>query len=307
MRRSKLKDDILLLLTSAIWGFAFVAQRVGMEHVEPFTFNGVRFALGSLSLIPLILLRRRQAKRRAVNGRVSRKKEAGRLWLYGLLSGCVLFAAASLQQVGIVYTTAGKAGFITGLYVVLVPLSGLFWGQRAGWPRWVGACLAVIGLYFLSITRSFTISKGDFLVLLSALFWTAHVQLIGWFSPKTDSIELACIQFAWCSLFSLVASAGLETVRPASILLAGIPILYGGLCSVGIAYTLQVVVQKTAHPAHAAIILSLEGAFAVLGGWLILGEVLSGRGMLGCALMLAGMMVSQASTLRNPAADAQAT
>ncbi len=307
MRRPKLKDDILLLLTSAIWGFAFVAQRAGMEHVEPFTFNGVRFALGCLSLLPLILLRRRRAKRRAGTAGASGTKAGGRQWLYGLLAGCVLFAAASLQQVGIVHTTAGKAGFITGLYVVLVPLSGLFWGQRAGWPRWVGASLALIGLYFLSITRSFTISRGDFLVLLSALFWTAHVQLIGWFSPKTDSLELACIQFAWCSLFSLVVAAGLETVRPASILLAGIPILYGGLCSVGIAYTLQVVVQKTAHPAHAAIILSLEGAFAVLGGWLILGEVLSTRGMLGCALMLAGMIVSQTSTLRNPTVDVQAT
>jgi drug/metabolite transporter (DMT)-like permease len=303
------KDDSLLLLTAAIWGFAFVAQRAGMEHIQPFTYNGVRFALGSLSVLPLILLLRKRSRRnsgpvrssRPLGGSKGATGSAG-VWLYGLLCGSVLFAAASLQQVGIVYTTAGKAGFITGLYVVLVPLSGLLWGQRAGWSRWVGAALALAGLYLLSVTRGITIARGDFLVLLSALFWTAHVQLIGWFSPKTDSLVLASIQFAVCSVLSLVVAAGTEAVVLEAILRAAIPILYGGLCSVGIAYTLQVVIQKTAHPAHAAIILSLEGAFAVLGGWLILGETLSLRGLAGCALMLAGMIVSQTSVLRNPAA-----
>jgi len=306
-------DDFLLLLTAAIWGFAFVAQRAGMEYIQPFTYNGVRFALGSLSLLPLIFLLGRRSRRAAGNtspggatstsgGSTAGRGRDGRVWLYGLLCGSVLFTAASLQQVGIVYTTAGKAGFITGLYVVLVPLSGLLWRQRAGWSRWAGAGLALAGLYLLSVTRGFTVARGDFLVLLSALFWTAHVQLIGWFSPKTDSLVLASIQFAVCSFFSLVVAAAAETVVLEGILRAAVPILYGGLCSVGIAYTLQVVVQKTAHPAHAAIILSLEGAFAVLGGWLILGELLSLRGLIGCALMLAGMIVSQTSLLRNPAA-----
>ena len=307
------KDDFLLLLTAAIWGFAFVAQRAGMEYIQPFTYNGVRFALGSLSLLPLIFLLGRRSRRQTGNkspggatstgrGGTADRGRNGRVWLYGLLCGAVLFTAASLQQVGIVYTTAGKAGFITGLYVVLVPLSGLLWRQRAGWSRWAGAGLALAGLYLLSVTRGFTVARGDFLVLLSALFWTAHVQLIGWFSPKTDSLILACIQFAVCSFFSLVVAAAAETVVLEGILRAAVPILYGGLCSVGIAYTLQVVVQKTAHPAHAAIILSLEGAFAVLGGWLILGELLSLHGSIGCALMLAGMIVSQTSLLRNPAA-----
>jgi drug/metabolite transporter (DMT)-like permease len=308
MNPGTFKDDALLLLTAAIWGFAFVAQRAGMEHIQPFTYNGVRFALGSLSLIPLILLLRRRSRRKigaqnpTSKGNRTGEDGSAKVWLYGLLSGSVLFTAASLQQVGIVYTTAGKAGFITGMYVVLVPLSGLLWRQKAGWSRWVGAGLAVVGLYFLSISRGFTIARGDFLVLLSALFWTVHVQLIGWFSPKTDSLVLASIQFGVCSLFSLVVAAGTETIVLQGILRAAVPILYGGLCSVGIAYTLQVVVQKTAHPAHAAIILSLEGAFAVLGGWLILGEMLSLRGMIGCALMLGGMIVSQTSLLRNPAA-----
>jgi drug/metabolite transporter (DMT)-like permease len=303
------KSDSLLLLTAAIWGFAFVAQRAGMEFIEPFTYNGVRFALGSVSLLPLILVLRRRSRHRSPadvpagsSGSVTDQGRAGGVWLYGLLCGAVLFAAASLQQVGIVYTTAGKAGFITGLYVVLVPLSGLLWRQKAGWSRWTGAGLALAGLYLLSVTRGFTIARGDFLVLLSALFWTAHVQLIGWFSPRTDSLLLACIQFAVCSLFSLVVAVVGETVALEGILRAAVPILYGGLCSVGIAYTLQVIVQKTAHPAHAAIILSLEGAFAVLGGWLILGEVLSVRGLIGCLLMLTGGIVSQTSLLRNPAA-----
>jgi drug/metabolite transporter (DMT)-like permease len=313
MKPPTFKDDSLLLLTAAIWGFAFVAQRAGMEYIQPFTFNGVRFALGSLSLLPLIFILRRWSSRKMPrknptgittirNRDVAGESGDAKVWLYGLLCGSVLFTAASLQQVGIVYTTAGKAGFITGMYVVFVPLSGLLWRQRAGWSRWVGAALALAGLYLLSVTRGFTIAKGDLLVLLSALFWTAHVQLIGWFSPKTNSLVLASLQFAVCSLFSLVVAVIAESVVLAGILRAAIPILYGGLCSVGIAYTLQVVVQKTAHPAHAAIILSLEGAFAVLGGWLILGEVLSLRGLSGCALMLAGMIVSQTSLLRNPAA-----
>ena len=313
MNPSTFKDDALLLLTAAIWGLAFVAQRAGMEHIQPFTYNGVRFALGSLPLLPLILLLRNRSRRRigaeSTTGKENSTREGrgAKVWLYGLLSGSVLFTAASLQQVGIVYTTAGKAGFITGMYVVLVPLSGLLWRQKAGWSRWVGAGLAVAGLYFLSITRGFTIAKGDLLVLLSALFWTAHVQLIGWFSPKTNSLVLASIQFGVCSLFSLAVAAGTETVVLEGILRAAVPILYGGLCSVGIAYTLQVVVQKTAHPAHAAVILSLEGAFAVLGGWLILGEMLSLRGLIGCALMLGGMIVSQTSLLRNPASVSPGT
>lgn len=294
MNLKLLKDDALLLLIAAIWGFAFVAQRAGMKYIGPFTFNGIRFALGSLSLAPLLYVRRKQQQTR------QSEPAPGNRFLLGLLAGTVLFLAASLQQIGIVYTTAGKSGFITGLYVVLVPISGLLWGQKAGWGRWAGAFLAVTGLYFLSITKGFIISKGDLLVLLSALFWTAHVQILGWLSPKMDSILLACLQFAVCSVLSLIIALFTETIRVYSILEAAIPILYGGLCSVGIAYTLQVVVQKTAHPAHAAIILSLEGVFAVFGGRLILDEVLSSRGTLGCALMLAGMISSQTSVLRNP-------
>jgi drug/metabolite transporter (DMT)-like permease len=265
-----------------------------MEHLGPFAFNGIRFALGSLSLLPLIIARRRRGAAPCAPA------AAPHLLGWGLLAGAVLFGGASLQQMGIVYTTAGKAGFITGLYVVLVPLTGLLWGQRAGRGRWIGALLAVAGLYLLSVTGRFTIARGDLLVLISAAFWAAHVQLIGWLSPKLDSLKLAAIQFAVCSLLSLGVALIGETIRLVDVIQAAIPIVYGGLASVGVAYTLQVVVQKTAHPAHAAILLSLESVFALLGGWLLLGETLGLRGLTGCALMLAGMLVSQTSALANP-------
>ncbi len=290
MGKGTYRADILLMITAAIWGFAFVAQRVGMEYVGPFTFNGVRFGLGSLSLIPLIwYLRERNNGKDRWRGTLPFATALG----FSALAGLILFAGASFQQVGIVYTTAGKAGFITGLYVILVPIIGYRWGQRASRGTWVGAVLAVIGLYLLSVTGSFTIAKGDLLVLISALFWAAHVLTIAWLSPRMNPIVLASIQFAVCSMLSMVTAFAIETVALDSILQGIIPILYGGLASVGIAYTLQVVAQRTAHPAHASIILTMEGAFAVLGGWLLLNEVLTMRALTGCALMMAGMVVSQ--------------
>lgn len=288
MRQGTVKADVLLLLTATIWGFAFVAQRVGMDYVGPFTYNSVRFALGSLSLLPLILLiQKRQPK--------SEPPTKKPVLAGGILAGGALFAGASLQQAGLVYTTAGKAGFITGLYVVMVPLLGLFWSQRPKIATWLGAILAAIGLYFLSITEEFTISFGDLLVLLSAFFWAGHVLLIGWLAPRTDSLKLAAVQFAICSLLSLLTAIAIETLSLDAILQAAVPILYGGLGSVGIAYTLQVIAQRDAHPAHSAIILSLEGVFAAIGGWLLLNEMLSLRALFGCTLMLSGMLLSELS------------
>jgi drug/metabolite transporter (DMT)-like permease len=286
-----LANDALLLLTAAIWGFAFVAQRAGMEHVGPFWFTAVRFALGSLSLLPLALVRRRAARMSA--GPKAAAPSQLKVLPAGLLAGAVLFGGAALQQVGMVWTTAGKAGFITGLYVVLVPLVGLFWGERAGLPRWLAALLAAAGLFLLTVTRSFTLERGDLLVLAGALFWTAHVRLLGWLSPRTDPVALSCVQFAVCALLSGVAAAVSEPLALEALLAAGLPILYGGLLSVGVAYTLQVVAQRRAPPAHAAVLLSLETVFAALGGALVLGERLGPRGLLGCALMFAGMICSQ--------------
>ncbi len=296
-----LKADFYLLLTAVIWGFAFVAQRAGMEHVGPFTFNGVRFVLGALSLLPLLYLnfRRRRAHRRLLPA-PSRKTVV----LGGMLAGGALFLGSSLQQIGIVYTTAGKAGFITGLYVIIVPVLGIFRRQRIGPGTWLGALLALAGLYLLTVRGTLQVNPGDFLVFLSAIFWALHVHVIGWFSARMDALKLAFLQFAVCALLSLLAAGIFERLVLTQINAAALPILYAGIMSVGVAYTLQVVGQKHAPPAAAAIILSLEALFAVLGGWLLLGELLSLRGVAGCALMLAGMLSSQLDTLRRPSSAA---
>jgi drug/metabolite transporter (DMT)-like permease len=290
MQQKTIQSDGLLLLTAMIWGFAFVAQRVGMAYVGPFTFNGIRFALGCLVLLPLLVKSPGSSELPgAVRLPLSRRQLIGG----ALLTGTALFAGASLQQVGLVYTTAGNAGFITGLYVVIVPLLGLFWRQRPGAGTWIGAVLAAAGLYFLSVTASFTIAFGDLLVLIGAFFWAGHVLIIGWLSPRTSAVRLAFFQYAACALLSMATALVFEEITAAGLRGALVPILYGGVLSVGVAYTLQVVAQQSAHPAHAAILLSLEAVFAALGGWVLLGERLSIRGISGCALMLAGMLLSQ--------------
>jgi drug/metabolite transporter (DMT)-like permease len=292
---SRWTSSSLLFLAAAIWGFAFVAQRAGMEHVGPFTFNAVRFALGGVVLVPFIARRRERGPAPDEMGAVSGRRL---LLVGGILAGIVLFAGASMQQLGIVTTTAGKAGFITGLYVIIVPLLGLFWGQRAGIEIWLGAILAVVGLYLLSMTGRFLISTGDLFVLLGAFAWAGHVHIIGWLSPRTDPIKIAFLQFMTCSLLSFAAAAILETVTIRGIHAAAIPILYAGLVSSGVAYTIQVIAQRQVRPAHAAIILSLEAVFAVMGGWLLLSEILTLRELFGCALMLGGMLLSQAEIYR---------
>lgn len=285
------RANLLLLLTSVIWGFAFVAQRTGMESVGPFTFNGLRFAIGGLVLLPVVVWLDRQ---RETAGLSTGWVAPGRaLWLGGLVAGLFLFGGATLQQMGLIYTTAGKAGFITGLYVVLVPVLGLAFGRKTPAGTWLGVVLAVVGLYFLTIQDGFRMETGDLLVMLSAFVWAGHVLIVDRLAPQTDVIRLAFVQFMICAGLSLFAAALLETIRLEGIQSALPAILYAGIMSVGVGYTLQVVGQRHAQPAHAAIILSLEGVFAVLGGWLLLGEQLGPRGLLGCALMLAGILVSQ--------------
>lgn len=293
MQIKTVRSDALLLLTATLWGFAFVAQRVGMEYVGPFTFNGIRFALGSLSLVPLLFLTRNNGH--SLSERILPRASFKTMLVGGILAGFILFLGASLQQIGLVYTTAGKAGFITGLYVVLVPILGLFWGQRVPGGTWIGALLAAIGLFFLSVTDKLTLQPGDLLVLIGAFFWAGHVLVLGWLSPQMNSLKLAFMQFAVCSLLSLITAVIVEVITLQGLFHAALPILYGGLISVGVAYTLQVVAQRDANPAHAGILLSMETVFAAVGGYLILGETLSGRGIFGCTLMLAGMLSSELS------------
>lgn len=278
--------DLLLLLTAAIWGFAFVAQRLGNLYMGPFTFNAIRFSLGALALVPLLIWQRHKGIDRP-------KMPLRKLALPMIATGLLLFTGASLQQVGLLGTTAGKAGFITGLYVVLVPLLALTWGRRTHLAHWIGALLAVIGLYLLSVTSGFTISPYDLIVLVGAFIWAGHVHLIDRYAGQVGPVRLAIAQFAITGLISAGVALFTETMTWGAIT-AGIgPILFGGFLSVGLAYTLQIVAQRTADPAHAAIILSLEGAFAALGGWLVLHEMLSLRGLLGCGLILAGTLISQ--------------
>lgn len=291
MKTRTQRSDFLLLLTALIWGMGFVAQRAGMAHIGPFLFNGLRFGLGALCLLPLLHRRRKQ-------NAVALLRQRPLLRPGGFVAGLVLFAGATLQQVGLVYTTAGKAGFITGLYVVFVPILGMLFGQQTARGTWLGAVLATAGLYLLSFTGTVPINPGDLLVLAGALVWAGHVLIIDRLVSRLDAIALALRQFAICSLLSLLVALVAEPLSVEGVYRAAIPILYAGLLSVGIGFTLQVVAQREAHPAHAAIIMSLEAAFAALGGWLLLGEILSRRELLGCLLMLLGMFLSQAHLLK---------
>ncbi len=276
-----------LLLSAVIWGFAFVAQRAGMQYVGPFTFNGLRFALGALVLLPWLVFSRSGS--RSCASAVPRRDV-----LAGLaLAGVVLFASANLQQLGLVETTAGKAGFITGLYVVIVPVLGLLRGHAIrGWV-WAGCAVSVVGLYLLSVVGILSLSPGDAWVLAGAFGWAVHVHVVEWLVRRARPVVIAVTQFAICAVLSLIVAVLTESIRIQAIVSAGWTIAYAGALSVGVAYTLQVIGQRHVEPAPAGIILSLESVFAVLGGWWILGETLSLRGAVGCALMLAGIMMAQ--------------
>jgi drug/metabolite transporter (DMT)-like permease len=284
----KIRSDLVLLLAAMIWGFAFVAQRAGMEYIGPYTFNAVRFGLGALVILPFFFFRNKVSWYHSL-------KEPGKTknFLASILIGIILFAGASFQQVGIQYTTAGKAGFITGLYVVFVPVMGFILGQKVRSVFWAGMILSATGLYLLSIKSGLSMGKGDFLVLLCAIVFTAHVLLVGWLSPRMDSFLIAFIQFTVCFILSMATAFSLEHISFQKITEAWLPVLYGGIFSVGIGFTLQVIAQKNAHPAYVSIIMSLEAVFAAIGGWLLLSETLSARSLLGCGLMLAGMLVVQ--------------
>lgn len=288
-RPAALRADMLLVLTAAIWGLAFVFQRTGMEHIGPFSFNGIRFLLGAAALLPL--MRRTSRRFHPIPGRPAPTPKT--YIKGGLLAGLMLFCGANLQQSGLVTTTAGKAGFITGLYVVITPMLGLFFRQYPPLATWIGACAAAMGLYLLSITGDFSIAPGDLLVLIGALFWACHMLVIGRLCQRMDPVTLAASQFFWCGLGSLAIGLGTETFTWSGALGAGQAILYCGLMSTGVAYTLQAVAQREANPTHAAIILSLESVFAALSGWALLGETMNPRALTGCALMLGGMLVSE--------------
>lgn len=279
---------MLLLLTALIWGAAFVAQSAGVEQNGPFTFNTIRMILGGIVLIPCIAL---FDKMRHV--RLGWRSADKNLWVGGCLCGVALFTGATLQQFGIQYTSAGKAGFITALYVIFVPLCRLFAGKRPGKLLWGSVALAAAGMYLLCMDGSLALSKGDVLVLLGAFGFTAHILIIDHFSQKVDGVRMSCIQFFVAGALSLVCMFLFETPSVPAILSAWAPILYAGLLSCGVAYTLQVVAQKDTDPTVASLILCLESVFAVLFGWLLLGETLSMKELLGCILMFVAIVLAQ--------------
>lgn len=280
----KLKSTAILLLTAVIWGLAFVAQRVGAEHVGSFTFNGVRFALGSLSLVPVILLFERGKTPADV-----RKKT----FFYGAVAGVILFCASNLQQFGVELTqSAGKSAFITGLYTVLVPIVYMFFGRKTGINVWIGAGFAVVGLYLLC-GASGPIGWGDLCLFVGTLFWTAHIIVLDRAASQVRLIRFSCIQFAVCAVLGLICAFIFEDISLSALRSAALPILYGGIMSSGVAYTCQVIGQRDADPTAAAIVLSTESLWAAVGGLVILQEKMSAPAYIGCALMLCGIIVSQ--------------
>ena len=284
MRR---KNAFMLFLTAFIWGTAFVAQSVGMDYLGPFGFNGIRSLIGGVALLPCIYILGK------INKNSNEKGDVKTLAAGGICCGLALFAASSMQQIGIQYTTAGKAGFITAFYIVLVPVFGIFLGKKTGWKIWLAVALALAGLYFLCITESFSVGRGDIYVFIGALLFTVHILVIDYFAPRTDGVKMSCIQFFVAGILSMFPLAAFETTTVEGIMRSWGPLLYAGVLSCGVAYTLQIIGQKNMNPTVASLILSLESCISVLAGWAILGEQLSVREGVGCILMFAAIVLAQ--------------
>lgn len=302
MKTGQMKNSLLLLLTAFIWGVAFVAQSVGGEAVGCFTFNGVRSLLGALVLLPVIAFLDGQKKKELGEEKfLEQKGDFKTLLLGGICCGVMLCIASNFQQFGISFTTVGKAGFITAMYILIVPILGLFLKKKVGVKVWFGVLLATIGLYLLCMTsESFSLSKGDFLVLICAGFFSLHILIIDHFSPKVDGVRLSCIQFLVCGVISTVIAFLFEQPNLGEILSGWLPILYAGVMSCGVAYTLQIIGQKNMDPTVASLILSLESVFSVLAGWVLLNQKLSGRELFGCCLMFMAIILAQLPEKRKP-------
>ncbi len=286
MHGKKLRANLLLLLTAFIWGMAFVAQSRGMESCGPFLFNGVRSIIGGTVLLPVIAFmdKKKPAAQRKVQWPL----------IGGLCCGLALFVASSLQQVGLIDSGAGKAGFITALYVVLVPVFGLFLRKKTTIITWLSTAIALFGMFLLCMDgASMTIAKSDFLLLGCAIVFALHIMVIDHFAPRVDCVRMACLQFYVAGILSLITAAFVEEIRLSDIQAALVPILYTGVLSSGVAYTLQIVAQKDTDPTSAALICSLESAFALLGGWLLMQESFTVRELWGCVLTFGAIILSQ--------------
>lgn len=294
MKKVNLKNPLLLTIAAAIWGFAFAAQSEAMDYIGPFTLNCIRNVIGAVVLVPVIFVTDRYEKNRGNGCKKEERAENKRLLLTGgICCGLLLTVATNLQQLGIKYTTVGKAGFITAIYIVLVPVAGLFLKKKCGLTVWISVGLALAGFYFLTMIGESSFTKGDIFVLLCAIVFTGHILCVDYFSPKVNGVKLSCLQFLVCGLLSGIVMLCRESLVPTDIVKAWAPILYTGVLSCGVAYTFQILGQKNYNPAVAALIMSLESVFSVLGGWLVLHETLSASEGLGCILIFAGIILSQ--------------
>jgi drug/metabolite transporter (DMT)-like permease len=290
------RGNLILLLTAIIWGTSFISQKLGMNYIEPFTFGASRFLLGAGALIPVILIFDRLNKRKESTEAEEEKecKYSNKdLIKGGILCGVAVFLGASLQQWGLVYTTAGKAGFITALYVVIVPLFGIFMRKKIDLLTWVGVALAVMGLYFLCIQEGFSMEKGDAIVLIGTIFWALQIVIVDAYADKTEGIKLSFVQFVTAGILSVISAFIFETPDISSIIDCLGPILYTAIMVVGVAYTLQIIGQKYTNPTAAAIILSMESVFAVISGAIFLNELMSTRELIGCILMFIAVIITQ--------------
>lgn len=305
-----LKNSLLLLLAAIIWGIAFVAQSVGMDYVGGFTFNAVRSLIGAAVLVPLILVFESKkstdtttakiaSHSRPTSNTVSYIQKRKDLIIGGISCGICLCLASNFQQFGIKYTSVGKAGFITACYIVIVPIIGLFLGKKCSKFIWAAVVMALIGLYLLCITDGFSIGKGDLLVLVCAFLFSVHILVIDHFSPKVDGVKLSCLQFLTCGILSGIPALLFERPSFSAICQAWMPILYAGIMSCGVAYTLQIIGQKNINPTVASLILSLESCISVLAGWVLLGQQLSTREILGCVIMFAAIILAQLPQKQN--------
>ena len=288
MKKFSLKSSLLLFLAAFIWGVAFVAQSVGMDYMGPLTFNGARFLMGSLVLLPFVLLRRKQNKK-AGRAPASLKTTI----IGGVCCGLALCSAAIFQQYGIMYTTVGKAGFITTLYIILVPFFGIFLKKRIPGKVWIGAVIAAAGMYLLCMSERLALSRGDTLVFICAILFSVHILVIDHFSPMADGVELSCIQFLTAGVIGSIGAILFEQPTLKCLIDGIIPLAYAGILSSGVAYTLQVVGQKDMDPTVASLILSMESVFSALAGWVILHQKLSGRELFGCVLVFMAVILVQ--------------
>ena len=291
------KNFILLFITAVIWGVAFVAQSAGMDYVGPYTFNAVRCLLGGIVLIPCVFFLTRSAKKeQKKDGTASKMPVMDRpkdLLIGGLICGFMMFVSTTLQQGGIAYTTVAKAGFITALYIIIVPILGIFLKRKAGLKIWISVVIALVGLYLLCMKGSLSLSKGDFLILICSICFAIHIMVVDHFTEKVSGTKLSCIQFLFAGALSSVLMFLFEEPHWADIGAAWLPICYAGILSCGVAYTFQIIGQRGTDPTIASLILSLESVVSVLAGWILLGETLSPREILGCVLMFGAIILAQ--------------